>query len=94
MYVGLLLIDCRIGEGHSLKEKRQLLSRVTERLKQRFNISVAEVEHQDLWQRTKLAITYVNTDVRQGQSVLSHICDAITADPRLQVIDYEIVRLC
>lgn len=94
MYVGLLLIDCRIGEGHSLKEKRHLLSRVTERLKHRFNISVAEVEHQDLWQRTKLAITCVNTDARQGQSVLSHICDAIAADPRLQVIDYEIVRLC
>jgi uncharacterized protein YlxP (DUF503 family) len=94
MYVGLLVIDCRIGEEHSLKEKRHVLQSFTEHLKRKFNISVAEVEHQDLWQRTKLAIACVNTNPREGRSTLDHICNAIEADPRLQIIDSEIVQLC
>lgn len=93
MFVGLLLLDCRIGEGHSLKEKRSVLRNVTERLKHHFNVSVAEVEYQDKWQRTKLAISYVNSDGKNGRAVLQRIEEVMSADPSLQVMDSELVQL-
>jgi uncharacterized protein YlxP (DUF503 family) len=93
VYVGLLVVDCRIGEGHSLKEKRHVLLNVTEHLKHSFNIAVAEVEHQDLWQRTKLAIVHVNRDGRGGQSTMDRVSEMLECDPRLQVIDSEIIQL-
>jgi uncharacterized protein len=94
MHVGLLVVDCRIGEGHSLKEKRHVLQSFIAHLKREFNISVAEIEHQDLWQRTKLAIACVNTDGREGRSTLDRVGNFIESDPRLQVIDSETVQLC
>jgi hypothetical protein len=93
VFVGLLVLDCRIGAGHSLKEKRHVLLNVTGQLKRKFNVSVAEVGYQDLWQRTKLAIAYVNSDGRLGRSVLDKIRSQITADPRLMILDSEIVQL-
>jgi hypothetical protein len=93
MFVGLLIADCRIGQGHSLKEKRRILLNVTERLKRQFNVSVAEVEYQDLWQRTKLAIAYVNSDARSGRSALDRIRNHLESDPRLQVMDSEIAQI-
>jgi len=94
MFVGLLVVDCRIGEGHSLKEKRRILQSLFAHLKRDFNISIAEVEHQDLWQRAKLAISHVNSDGRAAQSTLNRILAAIAADPRLSVMDSETIPLC
>jgi uncharacterized protein len=93
MYVTLLVVDCRIGEGHSLKDKRHILQSLVECLKHKYNIAVAEVEHQDLWQRTKLAIVHVNSDGRNGQAVINRVSESLECDPRLQVIDSEILQL-
>ncbi|GIN83659.1 hypothetical protein J6TS2_00450 [Heyndrickxia sporothermodurans] len=56
-------VECefRIYEVKTLKEKRAVLQRVLTRLKQKFNVSAAEIEYQDLWQRTKIAIVTVNS---------------------------------
>jgi uncharacterized protein YlxP (DUF503 family) len=93
VFVGLLVADCRIGEGHSLKEKRRLLQSTLSRLKGDFNISIAEVEYQDLWQRSKLAISHVNSDGRAAQATLNRVLEAISADPRFVVMDSEILKL-
>ena len=94
MFVGLLVVDCRIGEGHSLKEKRRILQSLFAHLKRDFNISIAEVEHQDLWQRARLAISHVNSDGRAAQATLNRVLATISADPRLEVIDSETIPLC
>lgn len=93
MFVGLLVVDCRIGEGHSLKEKRRILQSTFSRLKRDFNISIAEVEYQDLWQRAKLGISHVNSEGRAAQATLNRVLEAIGADPRLVVMDSEILKL-
>jgi hypothetical protein len=93
MFVGLLVVDCRIGEGHSLKEKRRILQNLFAHLKRDFNISIAEVEHQDLWQRAKLAISHVNSDGRAAQATLNRVLETINADPRLVVMDSETMPL-
>ena len=94
MFVGLLVVDCRIGEGHSLKEKRRILQSTFAHLKRDFNVSIAEVEYQDLWQRAKLAISHVNSDGRAAQGTLNRVLEAISADPRLVVMDSETIPLC
>ncbi|MDP4170489.1 MAG: DUF503 family protein [Bacillota bacterium] len=53
--------ECIIYDAHSLKEKRAVLQRILSRLKQRYNLSVAEVGYQDVWQRTKIAIVGVSS---------------------------------
>lgn len=61
MIVGSAEFECIIYDAHSLKEKRAVLQRIILRLKQKFNISVAEVGYQDLWQRSALAIVTVSS---------------------------------
>ena len=61
MIVGLVACECIIYNAHSLKEKRAVLQRIMTRLKQKFNVSVAEVDFQDTWQRTKIAIVVVSS---------------------------------
>jgi uncharacterized protein YlxP (DUF503 family) len=61
MIIGSAVCECIIYDAHSLKEKRAVLQRILTRLKQKFNVSVAEVGFQDMWQRTKIAIVVVTT---------------------------------
>jgi uncharacterized protein len=62
LVIGLLTLDLLIPGARSLKDKRQALRSLETRLRERLNVAVAEVEHQDLWQRALLAVVSVNTD--------------------------------
>ena len=59
MTIGLCEVEIHLSEARSLKEKRMVLNRIKGRLRSRLNVSVAEVEHQDLWQRATLAVVTV-----------------------------------
>ena len=59
--VGLLLIELHFPEAHSLKDKRALLRSIKDRLR-KLNVTVAEVGHQELWQRTSLAVAVVGSE--------------------------------
>jgi len=75
----------------SLKGKRRVLKSVTSRVANRFNISVAEVDDQDLWQLATLGISCVSNDKRHANEMLSKVVDYIT-DTRfeIEIIDYNI----
>lgn len=62
MFIAVLTLDLHFPGARSLKDKRQALRSLESRLRNRFNVAVAEVEHQDLWQRARLAVVTVNTD--------------------------------
>ncbi len=62
MFIGLLILDLHLPGARSLKDKRQVLRSLEARVRNHFNVSLAEVEHQDLWQRSRLAVVSVNTD--------------------------------
>ena len=62
MHVGLLEIDLHIPYAQSLKDKRMAVRSVKDRLRKRFNVSVAEVNHQELWQRAGLGVVSVGPD--------------------------------
>ena len=91
MHVGVCRIRLRIPENMSLKGKRRVLKSITSRVASKFNISVAEVDDQDLWQLATLGVVCVSNDKRHANEVLSKVVDYIT-DTRFEVeiIDYNI----
>lgn len=83
MFVGVARITLQIPDSGSLKSKRQVLRRVTDRVKARFNVSVAEVDDNDLWQKATLALAVVGNDQRhvneQLDKILHHVEDMYVA---------------
>lgn len=63
MTIGVYVLEIHLQDAHSLKEKRQVLRRMKDRFRSRFNVSVAEsAEHADLWQRGELTLVSVAGD--------------------------------
>jgi len=71
--VGLLTLQLHIEHAHSLKEKRHVLRSLKDRLRNRFNVSVAEVDGQDTWQRSVVAIATVSGDRQRVQDLLTKV---------------------
>jgi uncharacterized protein YlxP (DUF503 family) len=62
MSIGLLTLEIHIPDARSLKDKRQVIRSLKDRLRGRFNVAVAELEHQDLWQRSVVGIVSISSD--------------------------------
>lgn len=62
MVVGLLTLEIHLPYAHSLKDKRQVLRKLKDRLRARFNVAVAELDHQDTWQRASVGILSLSND--------------------------------
>jgi uncharacterized protein YlxP (DUF503 family) len=91
MHVGVCQIRFRLPENLSLKGKRRVLKSITSRVVDKFNVAVAEVDDQDLWQLATLGICCVSNDKRHANEVLSKVVDFIT-DSRfeIEILDYDI----
>jgi uncharacterized protein YlxP (DUF503 family) len=76
MVIGHLSIELHIPGARSLKEKRMVLRSVKDRIK-KFNISVAEVEFNDLWQRAGLSVVMVSNDERHADRELAAVVSEI-----------------
>jgi len=91
MNVGVCKIRLRLPENLSLKGKRQVLKSITNRVGNKFNVSVAEVDDQDLWQLATLGICYVSNNKRHTNQVLSKVVDFIASSRfEAEMLDYEI----
>jgi uncharacterized protein YlxP (DUF503 family) len=84
MIVGLAVCECIIYDAHSLKEKRAVLQRILSRLKQKFNVSVSEVDYQDMWQRSKIAITAVTSNRVMTELELQNALKLIDSFPEIE----------
>ncbi len=73
--------------AQSLKTKRSVVRSLKERLRSRFNVSVAETAHQDVWQRAEITACVVATDRRRAQSVLDKADRLVESDGRARIID-------
>src|SRR5262245_34555443 len=87
MVVGLLTLDLHFPGSRSLKDKRQALRSLETKLRNRFNVAVAEVEHQDLWQRARLAVVSVNTDHVHLETTLQQAAGEAEGARDIQVLD-------
>ncbi len=89
MNVGVCRISLRLPENLSLKGKRRVLKSITTRVRSKFNVSVAEVDDQNLWQLATLGICCVSNDRQYTNRVLSKVVDFII-DSRfeIEILDY------
>jgi len=82
-------LDIFIGESHSLKEKRQVLRRIKDIIKSRFNVSFAEIDFQDKWQRSKLGLVTIAMDRLDADKRLDTIQKILEEDDRVSILDIE-----
>jgi len=87
MVIGLLTLQLHFPGARSLKDKRQALRSLETKLRNRFNVAVAEVDHQDLWQRATLAVVTVNTDHGHLDSTLSAVTSEAASARDIMLLD-------
>ena len=68
--IGVLTLELRLENSHSLKEKRHVVQSLKERLRNRFNVAVAEIDYQDLWQRALISAVTVSGDHSHAEQTL------------------------
>ena len=73
MFVGVVRIELHIPAARSLKDKRQVVRSLKDRIREHVRAAVSEVDHQDLWQRTALGVAVVAPDVSQARELLQSV---------------------
>ena len=90
MFIGVCTIEMHIPESGSLKTKRHSLKSLKDRIRARFNVSVAEVDHNDLWQKASLAVAAVSNDKTHLNQTLDHVLNMVRSVPEVSLLDYHI----
>ncbi|BCA55008.1 hypothetical protein W02_21480 [Nitrospira sp. KM1] len=91
--VGLCTIELFFPDSQSLKDKRHVLLSVKDRLHDKFNLSVAEVGEQDLWQKSILGLACVANDGRYVNQVLDQALNLIRNNPTVEIVNSRIELL-
>ena len=90
MIVGSLNVRLLIREARSLKDKRQVVSSIKDRLRNNFNISIAEIEAQDNRQIVVLGVAMVSNETQHVRAALSQVVEAVRGHPVAQLVDYDL----
>jgi len=90
MLVGLLQIDLFIGQSDSLKAKRYVISSIKDRIKNRFNVSIAEVGNNDKWQRATLGLAMVANEKKILEQTCSKILNFMDDNDQVEILDHQI----
>jgi uncharacterized protein len=75
MPVGMLTLELHIPDAQSLKDKRQVLRSLKDKLRRDFNVAVAELEHHDTWQRSVVGIVTISNEEKHLREVLQKVLD-------------------
>jgi uncharacterized protein YlxP (DUF503 family) len=91
MNIGVCRIELRIPENHSLKGKRQIVKSIIARLQNRYSISIAEVDNNNLWQIATLGVSCVSNNRRHADTILANVVNFITRYyPNVELLNYEV----
>jgi uncharacterized protein YlxP (DUF503 family) len=91
MNVGICRIKLHISDSRSLKDKRRIVKSVVARLRNQYNISIAEVDDQDLWQLVTLGIACVSNQSQHIDETLSKVMSFIINNyPEMEIVDHQI----
>ena len=96
MHVGVARVALHLAENSSLKGKRMVVKSVAQRVRNRFNVAVAEIDTQDAWQVATLGIVSVSDDPRHTNEVLSKVIDFIESqrlDAEVGDIEMELIAV-
>lgn len=87
MIVGVLTADLMIGGSNSLKDKRQVIKSLLDTIRNRFNVSAAELDELDSWRRSVVGVACISNDQTVANTVLNRVLSLIESDPRLSVME-------
>lgn len=90
MIVGLMTVELHIGGAVTLKDKRRVLKSIIDRTRSRFNVSIAEVDNQDLWQRATLGVAVVSNASSHVNQMLQTVIHSIEANGEADLMDYSV----
>ncbi len=91
MNTGVCKIKIHLPESQSLKGKRRIVKSITSRLRNQFNISVAEVDDHELWQLATLGISCVSNNNQHVDETITRVMNFIVQNyPALEIVDHEI----
>ena len=90
MTVGIARMTLFLPEAHSLKEKRMVLRRVKDRAQQKFNLAIAEVGDNDIWQRAQLGLAVVGSGRRFVESALDEVVRFVRNEVEVTNVEREI----
>ncbi len=85
--MGLIVWELHLPASQSLKDKRAVVKSLKDRLHNRFNVSVAETAHHDLWQRAELTASVVSTDRRHAENVLREADRLVAGADGARIVD-------
>jgi hypothetical protein len=89
LVVGTCKVTLYIPGGGSLKEKRMVLRRIKDRVRNKFNVSISEVDDGDLWQRSTLGVAVVSKDQVFANQVISAVVGMLESNGDTSVIDIQ-----
>lgn len=90
MFIGSIVFEIYIPYASSLKEKRMYIRSLKEKLKAKFNVSVAEIGNQDLWQSAQMAVVLVSGEKKQTEKQMDSIINFVEANfPELHLNTYK-----
>lgn len=87
MMIASLQVELYMPGCGSLKEKRMVLNSLKSRIRNQLNVSVAEIDFLDKWQRSVLGFVSVSNTQKQAESVVDKVVSMVERDPRVQIID-------
>ena len=93
MFVGVVRVELHIPASQSLKDKRSVVRSLKDRIRERASAAVAEVDHQDLWQRAALGVAVVSGEHKQVDELLQTVRSIVESRPDVVVIDWQEQRL-
>ncbi len=89
MVIGVCKVDLYLPENGSLKEKRRIIKSIKDRVRTKFNVSIAEVDYLNAWQRAVLGIVSVSNDQRIVEATLAKVVNLVEETRGTQIIDYQ-----
>ena len=89
MFVGIVRIELHIPAARSLKDKRQVVRSLKDRIREHTRAAVAEVDHQDLWQRAALGVAVVAPDVTQARELLQSVRRIVEQQWAAELTDWQ-----
>ncbi len=90
MIVGVVTWELHLSGCQSLKDKRRIVKSLKDRLHNQFNVSVAETDHQDRWQRAEISCCVVATSRRHAESVMGAADKLVERDPSTRIVDSQL----
>jgi|UniRef100_A0A7C3WPK0 uncharacterized protein YlxP (DUF503 family) len=90
MLVGVCRVILSIPESFSLKEKRRVKRSIVDKVRTRFNVSIAEVDSQEIWNELVLGISIVSTESKHIYQILSDVIKLLEEQKEAEIVDYEI----